>query len=193
MPEDKKTKIGPGQPEEAAPKKPGFPIKKYGLYGIIAIVVVAGAYLVTLKVVKPMMAGGGGVTETAPAKKGAAEPAHKKESKKSDKKEASEEGAEGNIRMIEDLIVNPSGTGGRRFLSTSIGFEMATAEASGLFEQREAIVRDALITILSSQSISELSDFQQRERLRKLIKVRIEKLLNAQEITGVYFTEFVLQ
>ena len=176
------------QPEGETVEKKSLPLKKYGIYGAIVVVMMAAAYFVTLKVVKPMFAGeSAAANETTRAEK------------KSDKSGHGAKGGEGskespgNVFLIENLIVNPSGTGGRRFLSTSIGFEMSTAHATAVMEQRQAIVRDALITILSSQSIPELSDFKQRERLRQLIKLRVEKLLQTEDIAAVYFTEFVLQ
>ncbi|NMC44022.1 MAG: flagellar basal body-associated FliL family protein, partial [candidate division Zixibacteria bacterium] len=99
----------------------------------------------------------------------------------------------GNIYMINEIIVNPAGTGGTRYLSASVGFELGDAKAGDRFSEREAVIRDALITILSSQSIAELTDFRQRELLRKLIKQRAEKLMQTGDIAAVYFTEFVLQ
>jgi flagellar FliL protein len=190
MPEEEKLNIEQEESEQKAEKKKGLPLKKFGIYGAIVIVMMAAAYFVTLKVVKPMFAG----ESTAAEEK--VEDKHES-SGKDEHKTLAEHGSghegESGVFLIEDIIVNPAGTAGRRFLSTSIGFEMESAHGSALLEQREAIIRDALITILSSQSIPELSDFKQRERLRKLIELRVEKLLNTDEVAAVYFTEFVLQ
>jgi flagellar FliL protein len=98
-----------------------------------------------------------------------------------------------NIYMIREIIVNPAGTGGTRFLSTTVGFQMQNSRTSTIMADQEAVVRDALITILSSQTIPELGDFRQREKLRQLIRQRVQKLLGTDDIAGVYFTEFVLQ
>jgi len=193
MADEEKIKIDPdGEGEGETAEKRSLPIKKYGIYGAIVVVMMAAAYFVTLKVVKPMFAGDGTAIEEKAEDKPKADQKSEKGGHGSKGEKGSEENA-GNVFLIEDLIVNPAGTGGRRFLSTSIGFEMSTADATGVMEQREAIVRDALITILSSQSIPELSDFKQRERLRQLIKLRVEKLLQTEDIAAVYFTEFVLQ
>lgn len=182
-------------------QKGASPIKKYGIYGAIVVVMILAAYFVTLKVVKPMMSGSG--TSSEQVEEGGEATKHEAEAKEetsghgsSDESEshAAEGDASGSdIIIIRDLIVNPAGTGGTRFLSASIGFELESGQAASIFKEREAIVRDALITILSSQSIPELSDFRQRERLRKLIRLRIQKLLKTEDVVAVYFTEFVLQ
>ena len=196
MPDEKATKTGQEEPENGGEEKKGLPLKKYGIYGAIVIVMMAAAYFVTLKVVKPMLAGNGTTVEEKAEEKDEHGAGTKKESDEKHKKlseHKSRDQSEGSVFLVEDLIVNPAGTEGRRFLSTSIGFETTSGETSDLLTEREAIIRDALITILSSQTIPELSDFKQRERLRKLIKLRVEKLLKTDQITAVYFTEFVLQ
>lgn len=192
--------------EPKAPSKLMALVKKYGLYAGIVAVMIAAAYVVALKVVTPMAAKAPVATETASSENASAEPAPAAEEDSTDGKEkAAEEktgegeAAEGekkqagNVYMINEIIVNPAGTGGTRYLSASVGFELGDGKAGARFAEREAVIRDALITILSSQSIAELTDFRQRELLRKLIKQRAEKLLQTGDIAAVYFTEFVLQ
>jgi len=188
MPDEEKNNLDPETGDQEQEVKKSSPLKKYGIYAGIVLVMMAAAYFVTLKVVKPMFADGGEkITEEQEPEE--PEDEHQEESSHGH----GEKGENNDIFLVEGVIVNPAGTGGRRFLSTSIGFKMASPKASALIEARQAIVRDALITILSSQSIPELSDFKQKERLRKLIKMRVEKLLETKDIDAVYFTEFVLQ
>ncbi len=192
MPEDKDRDVEQEQAEGTPQAGARLPIKKYGIYAGIVVFMIVAAYLVTQKVVKPMFAGGDAVTETAGGDQRGSDDAAQKHKSKSGHG-SSDKNATSDIHLIDNIIVNPAGTGGRRFLSASIGFELSDPEASATFEAREAVVRDALITILSSQSIPELSDFKQREKLRQLIQLRVEKLLETDEIAAVYFAEFVLQ
>jgi len=199
MAEIDKTVVATETVEEKAPSRLIGLVKKYGIYAGIAVVIIVAAYFVTLKVVKPMASRGPATTEAAPEKE-AEEPAPEQTGEVGDSSAAGEkepsEGEKkqaGNIYMISEIIVNPAGTGGTRYLSASVGFELGNSKAGARFAEREAVIRDALITILSSQSIAELTDFRQRELLRKLIKQRAEKLLKTGDIAAVYFTEFVLQ
>lgn len=188
--------------EAETPKAPSR-IKTYALYGGIGLAIVAAAYVVTLKVVKPMFGPKAAVVETdqptndAPAVAEAhksSDSAHGGEAKTDEYgAPVQKAAADDNIFMLNQIVVNPAGTGGTRFLSASIGFEVAKPAAADKLSEREAIVRDALITLLSSQTIPELSDFKQREKLRQLIRQRVQKLIGADEIAAVYFTEFVLQ
>lgn len=204
MPDEDKTMIEVDETgTDESSKGGGFPIKKYGIYAGIVVVVIVAAYFVTLKVVKPMLAGGGSsetteeVAEDSKPDEKHGEEKPKKEHKSSDEGDSGH-GSGGEVTaesvfMIRDIIVNPAGTGGTRFLSASVGFEMVNSEQSALMAAKEPIIRDALVTILSSQSIPELSDYKQRERLRKLIRLRVKRLLKADDLGAVYFTEFVLQ
>jgi flagellar FliL protein len=206
MADDEKTGTSVDETEPKTETKGDLPLKKYGIYAGIVLIMIFAAYFITLKVIKPMFAGGKKGTEVVEATKeghGESEGEEESEGHGSTPTERSESGHEsegfssttaaGDIYLIKEIIVNPAGTGGTRFLSASIGFELESDKVGELFSEREAIVRDALITILSSQSIPELSDFKRRERLRKLIQLRVQKLLHSDEIAAVYFTEFVLQ
>lgn len=97
------------------------------------------------------------------------------------------------IFMIEDVIVNPSGTGGTRFLSVSFGFELGSEETRAKFEEREPIIKDALITILGSKTISQLTDAKEKEITRFQIRKRVEYLLKVEDIAAVYYTDYILQ
>lgn len=96
------------------------------------------------------------------------------------------------VYQISDIVVNPAGTGGSRFLSVSFGFELSP-EAAQQFTGREPLVRDALITILASKTVAQLSDIKQKEIIRYQIKKRLEMLLETEGIDAVYYTDFVMQ
>ena len=54
-------------------------------------------------------------------------------------------------------------------------------------------MRDALITILSSKTVAQLTDAKQKEVIRYQIQKRLSDLLGTDQIKGVYYTDFVLQ
>jgi flagellar FliL protein len=201
MPDDDNTMMEVEETESSDSSKGSSPIVKNGIYAAIVIVMVVAAWFVTLKVVKPMFAGGDEATEVAEGEPEAdteeSENSHGSATEKSNGSGSKEKGdgniPESNIYLINEIIVNPAGTGGTRFLSASIGFELEGSKVGKLFRERDAVVRDALITILSSQSVPQLSDFMQRERLRKLIMLRVKKILKTDDIAAVYFTEFAMQ
>ena len=159
--------------QAAAPARKGFPTVI--IYVAIMIVMLTAGFFVGMQFIKTS-----GDAETAEQ-----EEQHAEESK--------EEAKPTELYMIEDIIVNPSGTGGTRFLSASIGFEVYSQETHAMFEQRQHLVRDALITILGAKTIEQLSEPKQKEITRFQIKKRVEQILKVDDLAAVYFTEFILQ
>jgi len=94
---------------------------------------------------------------------------------------------------VKDIVVNPAGTGGTRFLSISFAFQVDSPEMVDLLESKETIVRDVLITILSAKTVAQLTDPKQKEIIRYQIKKRVSELMEAEELMAVYYTDFVLQ
>ncbi|MFH1701055.1 MAG: flagellar basal body-associated FliL family protein [Candidatus Zixiibacteriota bacterium] len=203
MPDDEKNMMEVDDTNPSIPPKYSSSLARYGIYAAIIIVMVGTAWFISLKVVKPIFAGGDAAAEISKDESGPGNDGQEDSSALTERdsdsyligsKDMDREGVRNSdIYLINQIIINPAGTGGTRFLSTSIGFELKSVEAGRLFRERDAIVRDALITILSSQSVSQLSDFKKRESLRKLIKLRVQKLLKTDEIAAVYFTEFAMQ
>ncbi|MCK5126316.1 MAG: flagellar basal body-associated FliL family protein [candidate division Zixibacteria bacterium] len=203
MADEDSTMVEVDENEESSKSGGSSAIKKYGILGGIVVVMIIAAWFVTAKIVKPMLSGGEETEqvegETADSDSHGEEDAHAEAEPEEDSgghgggHGGEEEAGDANMILINNIVVNPAGTGGTRFLATSIGFELKTGKASSKFREKNIVVRDALITILSSQSIPELSDFKQRQRLRKLIKLRVQKLLKTDDVEAVYFTEFVLQ
>ncbi len=99
----------------------------------------------------------------------------------------------GNINLVEDLVVNPSGSQGMRYLCTTVAFESLLPEVSGELTQREAQVRDVLIEILGKRTVEELATLETRDQIRNEIKMAVNELVSTGEVVGVYFSNFVLQ
>ena len=188
--EEEKTVVEGGA-ETKAPKEGG---KKTGLssklvlFGGIGMGAIVLGVALAMFVIQPMMSGSeaeSGV-QTAEIGKNRTEQPKKK-------RRSSVEGGKAAIYSIKNIVINPAGTGGSRFLSASISFELESGEAQRQFEDREPIIRDALITILSSKTVAQLTDPKQKEITRYQIKKRVSQLMETEEVAGVYYTDFVLQ
>lgn len=164
--------------------------KKLILFGGIGVGVLAIGVILAIFVLKPMMSGSDNAETSA---KGETK-TEKAEKAEKPKKEASHgKAGDGIVYAIEDIVVNPAGTAGSRFLSASFGIEVSNQETASRLEEREPLVRDALITILSSKTLAELTDAKQKEIMRLQIKKRLSLLLKTEDLTNVFYTDFVLQ
>lgn len=91
------------------------------------------------------------------------------------------------------LVVNLAGTGNSRYLRTNFKVASADAKISDIMKENESPLRDAAITILSSQAPSALDNPNGREAVRKQLIAKFNSLLGAEVIDQIYFSEFVIQ
>lgn len=94
---------------------------------------------------------------------------------------------------LEPFVVNVTGDGYNRFLKLRVELE---ASDSGLKEEIDARlpqVRDALIVLLSSKQLSDITDFEGKALLKEDILERVNDLLETGKVRSILFTEFVVQ
>ncbi|MCP4633553.1 MAG: flagellar basal body-associated FliL family protein [candidate division Zixibacteria bacterium] len=99
----------------------------------------------------------------------------------------------GVIITFSDLVINPAGSQGTRYLSASIGIEVSDEEIKHQVELRSAAVRDALIGILSAETVEQLTSVDEREFLRKKIIRDLNILIAPIEVRNAYFIDYVIQ
>lgn len=190
-PQDENSEEAP----ETAKKQPSPMII---LAGIVVVALVA-AFLVSTMVLKPMFSkqGTAAVEQTEEPKQKHEEKKEKKEEKKSghggNGGHGAEEAESSNFLTIDGIVVNPAATGGSRFLSTSIGFEFEESESYNEFKSKEIKIRDALISILSSKTVTELADSKSRETIRRQILKVVNQICQPAQAEAIYFVDFVLQ
>jgi len=111
------------------------------------------------------------------------------------------------ICLLEDIIVNPAGTRGSRYLSVSIGIEIdavkegeegggghgAPAAPNDPLENEKLRLRDALINILSSKTIIQLTTTEEKELIRSEILESFKEILEPMAVHQIYFVDYVLQ
>lgn len=95
--------------------------------------------------------------------------------------------------VVKDLIVNPAGTGGLRYLLTSVGIEVTNEKAFAEIQSKEVVVNDILINLLSSKTLEELSDVAKRKELRREIAKKVDEILTLGKVQNVYFSKFIIQ
>lgn len=178
-----------------SPKKSLIPpnstqlLTKIAMFGLVSLVAILAAYLLTVKVLRPMMA-----RSVTPQEQVAEEQAKAAEAS-ADTDTGDEHGSAGSAEFytIESIIVNPAGTAGTRYLSCSVSFELPSKDDLKAFEEKSVKIKDILITIFSSKTVGELADVKKRNSLRRQILEVVNKYAAPAHAEAVYLTDFVLQ
>lgn len=164
-------------PQEVPEKKPSLSLRKLLFIGVpVFIVQLVAVYFVLVNFVAPSHG---------------ASPSEMKDTAEAAGKAALE--SEQPVFLLKEILVNPAGTNGTRFLLTSIGFEVSSQEAARELEKKEVQVRDLMNTILTSKTLPELIDYQKREEIRAEIMQKTGTLVKAGTLKKVYFSKFIIQ
>lgn len=172
-----------GTPEEPLPadeaKRPAFALILGGLAGGIAIGAAAGVFLVG-----PMVARASGFAVGAP-------PAHEKAH---EGKKGEEGAAKSTIHTIENLVLNPAGSNGTRFLMCTVAIELSDEKFNEVLTSRDAEVRDAILGVLGRKTVEELSDVAVREQIKVEVQATLDALFKQKgAVERLYFPQFVIQ
>jgi flagellar FliL protein len=108
-----------------------------------------------------------------------------------------EGGGTSNLHLIDNLVLNPAGSGGTRFLMVAAAIELKDAPLVEALKARDAEVRDIVLRVMGAKTVDQLSDMAIRDSLRKELGDSLTGLLpkaqRKQAIRRVYFPQFVIQ
>ena len=109
-----------------------------------------------------------------------------------DAEEELEEGEEilGAIAPLDTFVVNLKGG---RFIRLQMQLEFVERDVPQRLLQRAAIVRDAIITLLTTKSAEDMLEREGKEKLRKEVRNLVNEALKKELVKKVYFTQFVVQ
>jgi flagellar FliL protein len=103
------------------------------------------------------------------------------------------EGAKAVVYSIDNIVVNPAGSAGTRFLMASVAFEVPDEKAAAALREKEIQVRDAVISTLECQTLEMLSAPGSREGIKRQLAIAIKPLVPGHQKLRVYLPQFVLQ
>lgn len=94
--------------------------------------------------------------------------------------------------LLSNLVLNPAGSGGVRFLVASLAL-VVTEEAGAVLEARDAEARDLVLTVLSARTVEELSDVSRRDEIRQELRSELNGMLGFDGVRQIFFPQFVIQ
>jgi flagellar FliL protein len=127
---------------------------------------------------------------THPAAKDSAEAEAEPETKEHGK---GEKGEGGRIFKLENLIVNPAGSEGSRFLMTSVAFEVETEAAEAALKDHDVQVRDLVVSRLESQTMQMLTRPFARDSIKRRLAEAVVPVIGPKAKVKVYLPQFVIQ
>jgi flagellar FliL protein len=94
---------------------------------------------------------------------------------------------------VENLVLNPAGSGGTRFLMVTATFQIRDGGVETQMKEHDAEVRDRILSLLGKKTVEELSDIAQREAIKQEVLASVASLFEKGAIRKVFFAQFVIQ
>ncbi len=94
---------------------------------------------------------------------------------------------------LKTFVVNLAGNRGRRYLKVTMQFGIDNPSLSKELNAESIVMRDSIISILSSKLYDDISSEDGKNVLKSQIKHMMNKILKTGKINSVYFTTFVIQ
>ncbi|MCA9729479.1 MAG: flagellar basal body-associated FliL family protein [Candidatus Eisenbacteria bacterium] len=186
-----------GETPEPVKKGPIPPIvvKIAILVGLLVVTGVGVLFLVT-EVVAPRLKGPV-AEESVDGAEGDHASGEAKQEKGHEKKKEGGHGGDGAeesaMVSLGDLVVNPAGTGGRRYLKVQVALELSDPSESHSVEARAPQLRDRIIHELTSRTLSELTDPVAKDEMKETLLDELNHVLGDGSVQNLYFTEYVIQ
>lgn len=97
------------------------------------------------------------------------------------------------VHLLENLVLNPAGSGGSRFLLLSIAIECADEKVLASMQARDAELRDIILTSLGNKTVEDLTDVAARDLIKTEIQTAIGERFGKKSVARIYFPQFVVQ
>jgi flagellar protein FliL len=97
------------------------------------------------------------------------------------------------VYRLDNIIVNPAGSQGTRFLMASVAFELPDSRLEARLRERDFQVRDVIIATLERQSLQMLMAPGARDSVKRQLGLAVQPLTGRRRPVAVYLPQFVIQ
>ncbi|MBL0173469.1 MAG: flagellar basal body-associated FliL family protein [Gemmatimonadaceae bacterium] len=97
------------------------------------------------------------------------------------------------VHLLENLVLNPAGSNGSRFLLLSVAIETGTPAIATDMTTRDAELRDIILTSLGTKTVDQLTDISTREGIKVELQTAITGRFGKASVKRLYFPQFVVQ
>lgn len=99
----------------------------------------------------------------------------------------------GRLFRIDNIVVNPSGSQGTRFLMAAVVIEVDNEAAEARLREREVQVRDMVTAVFESRTMEMLTTPGARDSLKRRLADTVTPLLPPRTSIKVYLPQYVIQ
>ncbi len=95
--------------------------------------------------------------------------------------------------VMDPVIVNLMDPTGKRYFQVRISLEVPTKKEEDELKKKEPLIRDRILTILSSKTVEEVIAPDAKDKIKEQILKKLNEELGEDMILGVYITQYVVE
>ena len=96
------------------------------------------------------------------------------------------------IFAIEDMVVNPMMSHGDKLLLVSIGLELEDEDSKNILAEKEVILKDKIISLLSAKTQKTLSQPDYKDSLKIQLSAGIKNIFPDVKLNNIYFSKYII-
>lgn len=97
------------------------------------------------------------------------------------------------VLTLENLVLNPAGSGGARFLLLTVAIECKDAATVTALQARDPELRDVVLSSLGVKTVEQLAEITAREQIKVDLVTALNERFGKKAVARVYFPQFVVQ
>jgi flagellar FliL protein len=97
------------------------------------------------------------------------------------------------VFSLDPFIVNIYDGQDLRYLKLRVEMELSDAESKTELTARQAQIRDAILSILTTKTYQDLQYLQGKNQLKQEIMAAVTRIVTPGKVKQIYFTDFVVQ
>ena len=97
------------------------------------------------------------------------------------------------VHTVADVVLNPAGTGGTRYLVMTVAFSVRDSTIVTRMSGRDPEVRDVLLKVIGAKTVDQLADLAHRAALKEEVRANVVRLFGDRSVNDVFFPQFVIQ
>lgn len=102
-------------------------------------------------------------------------------------------GGEAKLVELENIIVNPAGSQGTRFLMTTVVVSVPNDQLQKQLAERKVELRDQVTTILEGQTMTQLTAPGARDSVKARVAVAVAGIIGPRVPVRIFVPQFVIQ
>lgn len=97
------------------------------------------------------------------------------------------------VHTLDELIVNPAGSQGQRYLVVQATLELSKTGDLELINLHSQRIKHYMNAAISTRSVDQLLDFDERENLRRELKSIVNREIGQNSVRNLYYTKYIMQ